>query len=88
MRACALVVVAAGVVLLLARASVPQADAATSNLPTFGQPTISGIQGMGFEQGLRLDPTNSNRIYTSAPGSASSDNSWIWHSEDGGKTFK
>src|ERR1051326_3842433 len=87
-RACALVVVAAGVVLLLARASVPSAGAATSNLPTFGQPTISGIQGMGFEQGLRLDPTNPNRIYTSAPGSASSDNSWIWHSEDGGKTFK
>src|SRR5207248_5356739 len=25
--------------------------------PTFGQPTISGIQGVGFEQDIRLDPT-------------------------------
>jgi len=56
--------------------------------PTFGQPTISGIQGVGFEQDLRLDPTNANRAYTSVPGSLSSDTSWIWHSEDGGKTFK
>src|SRR5712692_3630411 len=55
---------------------------------TFGQPTISGIQGVGFEQDLRLDPTNPNRVYTSVPGSLSSDTSWIWHSEDAGKTFK
>src|SRR3989442_1764644 len=56
--------------------------------PTFGQPTISGIQGVGFEQDLRLDPTNANRVYTSVPGALSSDTSWIWRSEDGGKTFK
>src|SRR2546426_5107474 len=56
--------------------------------PTFGQPTISGIQGVGFEQDLRLDPTNANRVYTSVPGALSSDTSWIWHSEDGGNTFK
>src|SRR6266436_3528574 len=56
--------------------------------PTFGQPTISGIQGVGFEQDIRLDPTNASRVYTSVPGSLSSDTSWIWHSEDGGKTFK
>ena len=56
--------------------------------PTFGQPTISGIQGVGFEQDLRLDPTNPNRLYTSVPGSLSSDTSWIWRSEDGGRTFK
>ena len=56
--------------------------------PTFGQPTISGIQGVGFEQDIRLDPTNAHRVYTSVPGSLSSDTSWIWHSEDGGKTFK
>jgi hypothetical protein len=55
---------------------------------TFGQPTISGIQGVGFEQDIRLDPTNAQRVYTSVPGSLSSDTSWIWHSEDGGKTFK
>ena len=56
--------------------------------PTFGQPTISGIQGVGFEEDIRLDPTNPNRVYMSVPGSLSSDTSWIWHSEDGGKTFK
>jgi hypothetical protein len=55
---------------------------------TFGQPTISGIQGVGFEQDLRLDPTDQNRVYTSVPGALSSDTSWIWHSRDGGKTFK
>jgi hypothetical protein len=55
---------------------------------TFGHPIISGIGGVGFEQGLRVDPSNANRLYTSAPGSESSDTSWIWHSLDGGKTFK
>ncbi len=55
---------------------------------TFGHPIISGIGGVGFEQGLRLDPSNVNRLYTSVPGSLSSDTSWIWHSLDGGKTFK
>ena len=62
--------------------------AATSSTPTFGHPIISGIAGVGFEQGLRVDPSNANRLYTSAPGSLSSDTSWIWHSLDGGKTFK
>jgi hypothetical protein len=56
--------------------------------PTFGHPIISGIGGVGFEQGLRIDPSNPNRLYTSVPGSLSSDTSWIWHSLDGGKTFK
>src|SRR5207247_3400186 len=56
--------------------------------PTFGHPIISGIGGVGFEQGLRLDPSNPNRLYTSVPGALSSDTSWIWHSLDGGKTFK
>jgi len=64
------------------------AAAAAGPLPTFGQPTISGIQGVGFEQDLRLDPTNASRLYTSVPGSLSSDTSWIWQSIDGGKTFK
>jgi hypothetical protein len=56
--------------------------------PTFGQATIVGVQGYGFEEDIRLDPTSSNRIYTSTPDSLSSNTSWIWHSEDGGKTFK
>src|SRR3984893_6195568 len=72
-------------VALLSLAGVPQSLAQT---PTFGQPTISGIQGVGFEEDIRLDPTNPNRVYMSVPGSLSSDTAWIWHSEDGGKTFK
>ena len=59
-----------------------------TSTPTFGHPIISGIGGVGFEQGLRVDPSNPNRLYTSVPGSLSSDTSWIWHSLDGGKTFK
>src|SRR5205814_4757087 len=31
----------------------------TAAAPTFGQPTISGIAGVGFEQDVRLDPTDS-----------------------------
>ena len=62
--------------------------AATAATPTFGHPVISGIGGLGFEEAVRLDPTDPNRIYTSAPGTASADTSWIWHSLDGGKTFK
>ena len=62
------------------------------NAPTFGHPIIAGIGGTGFEESLRVDPTlNANgehTIYTSAPGSASADTSWVWHSLDGGKTFK
>src|SRR5713101_7898092 len=68
--------------------AVSPAVFAQTAAPTFGQPTISGIQGVGFEQDLRLDPTNPLRVYTSVPGSLSSNTSWIWHSEDGGKTFK
>jgi hypothetical protein len=64
------------------------APAARLTTPMFGHPVISGIGGVGFEQGLRLDPSNANRLYTSVPGSASSDTSWIWRSLDAGKTFK
>jgi hypothetical protein len=88
--ACALCVGVAIAVLAIAL-SGPQAQAAPSaptGPPTFGQPTISGIQGNGFEQDLRLDPTNASRLYTSAPGALSSNTSWIWHSTDAGKTFK
>ena len=58
------------------------------NVPTFGHPIIAGIGGLGFEESIRIDPTNTNRIYTSAPGTASADTSWIWRSLDGGRTFK
>ncbi|MEP6822200.1 MAG: dockerin type I domain-containing protein [Chthoniobacterales bacterium] len=55
---------------------------------SFGHPVISGIGGVGFEQDLRLDPSNPSRLYTSAPGSAGANTSWIWRSLDAGRTFK
>jgi len=74
-----------GVLLAMVSFAAPTSRHTT---PTFGHPIISGIGGVGFEQGLRVDPSNPNHLYTSAPGSESSDTSWIWHSLDGGKTFK
>jgi hypothetical protein len=61
---------------------------ALTNAPTFGHPVISGIGGFGYEENLRLDPTDPTRVYTSVPGSAAADTSWIWRSLDTGKTFK
>jgi uncharacterized repeat protein (TIGR01451 family) len=75
------------VVLLFALGQVGSSPTATADTPvTFGHPIISGIQGNGFEQDVRLD--KNGVIYTSVPGALSSDTSWIWHSNDGGKTFK
>src|SRR5438132_5147791 len=88
LAALALGVSAAALVFLLARGAPAVRADSPPPAPIFGQPTISGIQGVGFEQDLRLDPTNPNRVYTSVPGALSSDTSWIWHSEDGSKTFK
>ena len=59
-----------------------------SSPPVFGQPTIAGVAGWGFEADLRLDPSNARRIYMSSPDSGGSDTSWIWRSLDGGRTFK
>src|ERR1700720_3991373 len=58
------------------------------NAPTFGHPVISGIGGFGYEENLRLDPTDPTRIYSSVPGSVAANTSWIWRSLDTGKTFK
>ncbi len=74
-----------GVLLAAASFAAPRPRPAP---PTFGHPIISGIGGVGFEQGMRVDPSNPNRLYTSVPGSLSSNTSWIWHSLDGGKSFK
>ena len=75
--------------------SLPSNPATTQidpNAPSFGHPIIAGIGGTGFEESIRIDPTlNANgehTIYTSAPGSLSADTSWVWHSLDGGRTFK
>ncbi len=68
--------------------NVNQNVAQPANQPTFGHPIISGIGGFGYEQNLRLDPTDPTHIYTSVPGSAAANTSWIWHSLDTGKTFK
>lgn len=62
------------------------AHAAALVSPTFGNPTVSGIQGTGFEQDLRID--GRGRIYTSAPGSIAAATSFIYRSLDGGQTFK
>jgi hypothetical protein len=62
--------------------------ASPENAPTFGHPIIAGIGGFGYEENLRLDPTDPTRIYTSVPGSAAANTSWIWRSLDTGKTFK
>jgi hypothetical protein len=67
---------------------VVSSAAKTSAPPTFGEPTIAGVGGWGFEADLRLDPSNASRIYMSSPDSGGSDTSWIWRSMDGGKTFK
>jgi hypothetical protein len=60
--------------------------AAASNLPTFSRPVISGIQGIGYEQDLRID--NLGQVYTSVPDGAPGGGDFIWHSIDRGKTFK
>lgn len=60
--------------------------AGSATAPTFGNPTISGIQGTGFEQDLRVD--SRGRIYTSAPGSIAAAISFVYRSLDGGQTFK
>src|SRR6202035_4526897 len=69
-----------------ARAQALAAGAATPAPPTFRNPTISGIQGFGFEQDLRLD--THGRVFTSVPGSLGSARSYGWRSLDGGQTFK
>jgi hypothetical protein len=73
-----------------ATAAYPIAPTAVpaTGLPTFGRPTISTIQGTGFEQGVIIDPRPNGPIYTHVPGTLSSGTSWIWKSTDGGKTFK
>src|SRR5436190_4044615 len=69
----------------VALSTAPTAPAA---VPTFGHPVMAGIGGSGYEIDLRVDPSNGDRMYMSAPGALSSDTSWIWRSLDAGKTFK
>ena len=74
-------------------AAKPTKPPVMSPLPiSFGHPIIAGIGGTGFEESIRVDPTLNARgehtVYTSAPGSAAADTSWVWHSLDGGRTFK
>jgi hypothetical protein len=77
---------ALGALLLLPSRGGYPAVAAAPPLPTFGNPTISGIQGFGFEQDLRLD--THGRVYTSVPGSLGSNISYVWRSLNGGQSFK
>jgi hypothetical protein len=71
-----------------ARISATTAKGPSASTPSFGQPTIAGVGGWGFEPDLRLDPSNASRLYISSPDSGGSDTSWLWRSLDGGKTFK
>jgi hypothetical protein len=66
----------------------PAVNVAIPTPPAFGHPVITSVGGRGFEENLRGDPSNPNRLYTSVPGALSSDTSWIWRSLDAGKTFK
>lgn len=80
-----------GVATLLAGVLLPAVvmggfPAAAAASITFGNPTISGVQGTGFEQDIRIDSTG--RIYTSAPGTLSSGTSYLYRSLDAGQTFK
>src|SRR3954470_10500880 len=75
----ALVVAAAGLAV-----AGPSGQAASG--PTFDTPVISGIQGYGFEQSLRV--AKDGTMYSSVPDSLSSATSFIWRSMDGGRTFK
>jgi hypothetical protein len=54
--------------------------------PLFARPVVSGVQGQGYEQDIRID--THGRVYTSVPNGGPSGASWIWHSTDRGKTFK
>lgn len=80
---CAFVGALAGV---SAVASASPSAVRTTGGITFGEPTVSGVQGVGFEQGMRI--SRDGTFYTSAPGSLSGGTSWIWRSVDGGRTFK
>src|SRR5207237_10555330 len=77
---------ALGVGALLPLSALQPALGAASSVPTFGNPTISGVQGTGFEQGATVDTGGS--IYTSAPGSLSSTISYINRSFDDGQLFR
>jgi hypothetical protein len=77
---------AAALIAAAAVSSVPAPARAASTTLGFGTPTVSGVQGYGFEQDVRVAPDGT--IYTSSPDSLSSLTSWVWKSTDGGKTFK
>src|ERR1700730_13230286 len=84
--AATLMIGALGAVLLIPTRPASPVAAAAPALPTFGNPTISGIQGFGFEQDLRLD--THGRVYTSVPGSLGSNISYAWRSINGAQSFK
>lgn len=85
LRIAATVAAVVPVLMLGALAGAP-ARAYSSSVPTFGTPVVSGVEGTGYEQSLRID--SSGRLYTSVPGSDPSGITWVWRSLDHGKTFK
>src|SRR5689334_12687659 len=64
--------------------AAPQAT--SSGGPTFGQPTISGIGGVGFSNGIVVD--GNGVVYTHVPDTTTSKTTLVWKSTDNGRTFK
>jgi hypothetical protein len=82
-RAGAALLLAGGVAAL---ALSPTSSAAPAAGPAFDTPVLSGIQGYGFEQSMRL--ADDGTVYASVPNSLSSLTSFVWRSLDDGRTFK
>lgn len=75
------------VVVLAVQAISPRPIASlAASAPTFARPVVSGIQGLGYEQNLRID--THGRVYTSVPDGGPTGATWLWTSADRGKTFK
>lgn len=80
------IAVAIAILALAPNGLVPRGHTQSAPLPTFGEPTVSGVQGNGYEQNVRLD--NNGNIFTSVPASLSSTIAFMWRSLDNGQTFK
>ena len=81
-----IVALAGGLALSLQLTHTNPESGLAASPPTFARPVVTGVQGLGYEQDVRID--SQGRVYTSVPDGGPSGPSWIWHSTDRGKTFK
>ena len=81
-----IIALAAGIVLGLQAYHPSSLPSYAATPPAFARPVVSGIQGLGYEQDIRID--THGRTYTSVPDGGPTGSSWIWRSLDHGKTFK